>query len=61
MGDDVRMACADANGLLITDVGGGGRNSDGTIFRSSKLGRCLEMKSSDLLDLAPLPPGDSSE
>ena len=39
--------------------GGGGRNSDATIVKSSKLGRCLEMKFSDLVDLASLPSGCS--
>lgn len=39
--------------------GGGCRNSDAAVVRSSKLGRCLEMKISDLLDLASLPAGCS--
>jgi len=39
--------------------GGGGRSSVAAVVRSSKLGRCLEMKILDLLDLAPLQSGCS--
>ena len=41
------------------DGGGGGRNSYAAVARSSKLGLCLEMTISDLLDLAFLPSGCS--
>jgi hypothetical protein len=58
----VRMVCAMPTDIP-TDRRGGveevavERNSDATIVRSSKLGRCLEMKILDLVDLASLPSG----
>jgi hypothetical protein len=55
------MACAVEDGFITTDVGEGGRNREGAIFRAPKIGHCLELKSSDLLHHAPLPPGDSGE
>jgi len=38
------MACVDADGLFTTiDVGEVGRNSDGALFRTSNLGRALNL------------------
>lgn len=40
----VLMACVDADGLFTTiDVGEVGRNSDGALFRTSNLGRALNL------------------
>jgi len=45
------MACVDADGLFTTiDVGEVGRNSDGAVFRTSNLGRALDL---DVLQLSP--------
>lgn len=50
------MACADADGCFTTiDVGDLGRNSDGGVFRSSRLGRWLEREELNLLQPNPLP------
>jgi hypothetical protein len=52
----VRLVCVMPCHLTYSNCrgggGGGGQNSDAAIVRSSKLDRCLEMKISDLLDLA---------
>lgn len=50
------LACADADGCFITiDVGDLGRNSDGGVFRSSRLGRWLQSGGLDLPTPKPLP------
>jgi hypothetical protein len=47
--------------LSVVLRGCGGRKRDAAIVRPSKLDRCLEMKISDVLDLAHLPSGDHGE
>lgn len=50
------MACADADGCFTTiDVGDLGRNSDGGVFRSSRLGRWLEREELNLPQPHPIP------
>jgi len=50
------MACADADGCFVTiDVGDLGRNSDGGVFRSSRLGRWLQADGLNLPLPEPLP------
>lgn len=50
------MACADADGCFTTiDVGDLGRNSDGGVFRSSRLGRWLDGGNFNLPQPQPLP------
>lgn len=50
------MACADADGCFVTiDVGDLGRNSDGGVFRSSRLGRWLQADGLNLPPPEPLP------
>lgn len=50
------MACADADGCFTTiDVGDLGRNSDGGVFRSSRLGRWLDRGELNLPPPQPLP------
>lgn len=52
------MACVDADGLFTTiDVGEIRRNSDGAVFRTSNLGRALNL---DILQLPPPRPLSSS-
>lgn len=54
----VLMACVDADGLFTTiDVGEVGRNSDSAVFRTSNLGRALNL---DILQLPPPRPLPSS-
>lgn len=48
----VLMACSDADGIFTTiETGFAGRNSDGGIFRESRLGRWLERLEGEGLDL----------
>ncbi|XP_060876779.1 uncharacterized protein LOC132949746 [Metopolophium dirhodum] len=50
------MACVDADGLFTTiDVGEVGRNSDGAVFRTSNLGRALNLGVLQLPPSKPLP------
>jgi len=50
------LACADADGCFTTiDVGDLGRNSDGGVFRSSRLGRWLQRGELDLPEPESLP------
>lgn len=52
----VLMACADADGLFTTiDVGEIDRNSNGAVFRSSNLGRALQLGLLQLPQPKPLP------
>ena len=52
----VLMASADADGKFITiDVGSPGRNSDGGVFHTSRLGKWIERNSLDFPDPRPLP------
>jgi len=58
----VLMASVDADGLFTTvDVGEVGRNSDGAVFRTSGLGRCLESRTLNLPSPKPLPLTDNNE
>lgn len=58
----VLMASVDADGLFTTvDVGEVGRNSDGAVFRSSGLGRCLESGTLNLPSPKPLPSTNNNE
>lgn len=50
------MACVDADELFTTiDVGEVGRNSDGAVFRTSNLGRALDLNVLQLPPSRPLP------
>lgn len=50
------MACSDADGCFTTiDVGDLGRNSDGGVFRSSRLGRWLDRDELNVPRPHPLP------
>lgn len=50
------MACADVDGCFVTiDVGDLGRNSDGGVFRSSRLGQWLEVHGFNIPPPEPLP------
>lgn len=52
----VLMATADADGMFLTvDVGDYGRNSDGAVFKSSRLGRLLDQGELKIPALQPLP------
>lgn len=52
----VLMAVADADGMFVTvDVGDYGRNSDGAVFRTSKLGRLLNQNNLNIPSPQPLP------
>lgn len=55
----VLMACVDADGLFTTiDVGEVGRNSDGAVFRTSNIGRLLQLGLLELPQPRPLPAGN---
>jgi hypothetical protein len=52
----VLMACSDAEGnFIILETGFAGRNSDGDIFRASKMGHWLERDGLNLPNPRPLP------
>ncbi|KAJ8939084.1 hypothetical protein NQ314_011238 [Rhamnusium bicolor] len=52
----VSMALADADGMFITiDVGNYGGNSDGAVFKTSKLGRLIRQKNLNIPPPRPLP------
>lgn len=56
----VLMATADADGMFLTiDVGDYGRNSDGAVFKSSKLGRLLDRNKLKIPQSRPLPHDES--
>lgn len=56
------MACSDADGCFITvDVGDLGRNSDGGVFRSSRLGRWLQSGGLNLPQPSPLPRDENAQ
>lgn len=54
------LACADANGCFTTiDIEDLGRNSDGRVFRSSRLGRWLQREKLNLSESESLPFNDN--
>lgn len=56
------MVCADADSFfVIIDVGDEGRNSDGGVFRSSRLGRWLQANGLNLPPPVPNPPLDENK
>ncbi|GFG34852.1 hypothetical protein Cfor_00082 [Coptotermes formosanus] len=58
----VLLACADANALFTTiHVRDFGKNSDGSMFTASTLGKMLETEGPYILCPASLPTGDSGE